>query len=119
MTEKDQLNLEHFEDKLLDMQEDIMGITDLIGVSSEVVELDQNRVGRLSRLDAMQGQAMAQASAERQQKQLILIANALERIDEGEYGRCLECDNPIAVARLEIEPTAEFCITCAEKQNHT
>lgn len=110
-----ELDLAYFEEKLLDMQEDVMGIADLVGASAQAVELDQNRVGRLSRMDAMQGQAMAQASAGRQEQQLTLIADALERIDEGVYGRCLECDDRIAHARLDVEPTAEYCINCAQK----
>jgi len=111
-----QVDLRYFEEKLLDMQEDVMGISSLVGEAAQTVELDQNRVGRLSRMDAMQGQAMAQASSARQEKQLMLIANALERIDDGVYGRCLECDDTVAIARLKIEPTAEYCINCAQKQ---
>lgn len=108
------LDLHHFEERLLDMQEEVMGVAGLIGVSAQPIELDQNRVGRLSRMDAMQGQAMAQASVKRQQQQLTLIAEALARIDAKEYGRCIECDEFIAAERLNIEPTASHCISCAQ-----
>lgn len=108
------LDLKYFEERLLDEQELLMGAADLITQSTKTVTLDQNSVGRLSRMDAMQSQAMAQAGAERQQQQLLAIGDALQRIDEDIYGRCLECDEFISTARLEIEPTSECCIKCAE-----
>ncbi|SFD55173.1 transcriptional regulator, TraR/DksA family [Thiohalospira halophila DSM 15071] len=80
------------------------------------VELDQQRQGRLSRMDALQGQAMAKASAERAQQRLRLIDAALVRIEEGEYGLCRECDEPIAPARLAADPAAALCIDCAARR---
>ncbi|MGM0412536.1 MAG: TraR/DksA family transcriptional regulator [Pseudomonadota bacterium] len=80
------------------------------------VELDQQRQGRLSRMDALQGQAMAKASAERAQQRLRLIDAALARIEEGEYGLCRECDEPIAPARLAADPPAPLCIHCAARR---
>ena len=109
------IDLKHFEEKLLDLQEQIMGVAALVGESARTVELDQNRVGRLSRMDAMQGQAIAQASAERQAEQLNLIELALARIDDNEFGFCLECDNDIAIARLDADPMVKCCIECASK----
>ena len=110
-----ELDLNYFEERLLDLQEQTMGIADLVAVSADTVELDQNRVGRLSRIDAMQGQAMAQASVERQAQQLKLISRALQRIDDGVFGRCLECDRAIVPGRLEIDPAVESCVDCAQQ----
>ncbi|TVS16932.1 MAG: TraR/DksA family transcriptional regulator [Gammaproteobacteria bacterium] len=81
--------------------------------AQKTVELDQSRVGRLSRMDALQGQAMAGASAARRQHERRRIRAALLRLDEGHYGRCLECDAPIVPGRLEIDPAAERCVHCA------
>jgi len=83
--------------------------------STQVVELDQSRVGRLSRMDAMQAQAMSQAAARQRDSMLRGITTALERIDNDEYGFCQSCEEPINPLRLEINPTAKFCIQCAEK----
>ena len=57
---------------------------------------------------------MAQASVDRQLALSQAIEKALMRIKQGEYGRCLECDDFIATARLTIDPVAEHCINCAE-----
>lgn len=83
--------------------------------ASAVVELDQTKVGRLSRMDALQAQAMAQASAERREQQLRHIEAALQRLDDDEFGYCLECGESINPKRLEFDPTVELCIDCASK----
>lgn len=80
------------------------------------VELDQQRTGRLSRMDALQGQAMAQASQQRRAAQRARARRALARLEEGEGGLCIDCLEPIARSRLEIDPSAERCIACAEAQ---
>ncbi|NRD90992.1 molecular chaperone DnaK [Sphingopyxis sp. BSNA05] len=77
------------------------------------VELDQQSVGRLSRMDAMQQQEMAQAEARRRTSDLARIEIALNRVDDGEYGWCAECGEAIAYRRLEIDPAAHLCIACA------
>ena len=83
--------------------------------SAEVVELDQSKVGRLSRMDAMQAQAMAQASEQRREQTLRRIDAALKRIDDDDYGYCLKCDEEINPKRLEFDPTVTLCIDCANK----
>lgn len=107
------IDLAAFEQKLLAFKKEVLTTAELASDAAKPVELDQNRVGRLSRMDAMQAQAMAKASAERQGLLLKGIDNALLRIKSGDYGRCLECDQAIASARLEIDLTAEYCIECA------
>lgn len=82
--------------------------------SSQTVELDQSRVGRLSRMDAMQAQAMAKASGRRRDQTLRGIADALARLDAGEYGYCQSCEETIPNGRLEFDPTTRLCVGCAE-----
>jgi DnaK suppressor protein len=77
------------------------------------VELDQTRVGRLSRMDALQGQAMAQETARRRDNEVARINAALKRIEQDEFGYCLGCGEKIAVKRLTLDPTAAVCVTCA------
>ena len=79
------------------------------------VELDQTRVGRLSRMDAMQQQAMSQAAAHLADLELQRIEAAFKRIDAEEYGYCLLCDEPISVGRLQFDPSVFTCISCARK----
>ena len=99
--------------KLIEMREQLEHLAATGNASAAVVELDQSRVGRLSRMDAMQAQAMAQASGQRREAMLRDIAAALKRIDEGDYGICESCDEPINPRRLEVDPTVRLCIDCA------
>ena len=78
------------------------------------VELDQSRVGRLSRVDALQSKAMEQATERRRLEERERIFIALERIKEGNYGLCVECEEPIPIGRLKIDPSLEACVDCAE-----
>jgi DnaK suppressor protein len=79
------------------------------------VALDQDSVGRLSRIDAMQVQAMALAQQRRREAERQAIEAALQRIDEGEFGWCLVCGEAIAPARLKHNPSAPTCIACARE----
>ena len=81
--------------------------------SRDTVELQQDSVGRLSRMDAMQQQAMAQATERRRVAERARIAAALERIDEGEWGYCLKCGEEIAAKRLKHDPSVANCVNCA------
>ena len=81
--------------------------------SASTIELDQARVGRLSRVDALQAQQMAKASSRRRHAERGRIATALKRIDDGEYGYCLSCGDMIPVPRLKIDPAATQCVGCA------
>ena len=77
------------------------------------VTLDQQSVGRLSRMDALQGQAMAKATQARRAASRQRIIAALARIEDGEFGYCGNCGDEIAPRRLELDPTVPTCIACA------
>lgn len=64
-------------------------------------------------MDALQGQAMTQETKLRHEEGLRKISAALSRIESGDYGYCLECDELISTARLDVDPAAALCISCA------
>ena len=77
------------------------------------VELDQQSIGRFSRLDAMQQQATDIANdARRQHRQLVLSAVS-KRIDDVDYGYCHQCGDLIGAGRLAIDPAAVLCVGSA------
>jgi len=106
---------QRFRDRLLRLRAELLADAEAGKASAEVVELDQSKVGRLSRMDALQAQAMAQASEQRREQTLRRIDAALKRIDDGDYGYCLKCDEEINPKRLEFDPTVTLCIECANK----
>lgn len=99
--------------KLTAMKIELEAYSDISEEARAPVTLDQQSVGRLSRMDALQGQAMAQASERQRRADIQKISAALHRLDAGEYGECVECGEEIAEKRLEVDPAAAFCIRCA------
>lgn len=86
------------------------------GLSAGTVTLDQSSVGRLSRMDALQQQAMAMGSQERLSVRLRRIAAALARVDAGTFGRCCQCGHDVEQERLELDATTVFCSDCQEQR---
>ena len=105
--------LKEFRQTLLALAAQIRAIDAETSEDRAPVELDQQAVGRLSRMDALQVQAMALETSRRRGVELRRITAALARIDEGEYGYCLDCGEEIAARRLELAPAAPLCIGCA------
>ncbi|MFO7604563.1 MAG: TraR/DksA C4-type zinc finger protein [Gammaproteobacteria bacterium] len=113
----DNLNLSHFRNKLLVARAAILELAETRKATSATVVLDQSSVGRLSRMDAMQQQAMAQTTQQRAEQSLRRIEAALRRCEEGSYGDCQDCAEPIDPRRLELDPATTVCIRCAEARD--
>lgn len=95
-------------------QDELERLSKISADSRATVTLDQASVGRLSRMDALQSQAMAQATERQRSAELARIKAALLRMDEDEYGYCIVCGEQIPAKRLEIDPAASHCIKCAK-----
>ncbi|MDD9940125.1 MAG: TraR/DksA C4-type zinc finger protein [Myxococcales bacterium] len=80
--------------------------------AAKPVQLDQASVGRLSRMDAMQQQAMAQATRRNLSIRLQRCRAALEALGQGEYGECRSCGEPIGYRRLSAFPETPVCVAC-------
>ncbi len=98
---------------LVDLKAEVETLSQISRDARKPVELDQQSVGRLSRMDAMQMQSMAKASEAKRAIELKRIDAALSRLDDGEYGFCEMCGDDIAPRRLEVDPAAAVCINCA------
>ncbi len=109
------LDLARFREKLLARREELLAEDRMTAAGRAPVTLEQDSVGRLSRIDAMQLQAMALAQARRRQSERHAIDAALSRIEENEYGHCAKCGEDIAAARLEHNPAFATCIECAKE----
>lgn len=53
---------------------------------------------------------------DRESRLIVKIKKRLEAIEDGSYGICESCDEPISVARLKARPVTSYCITCKSKQ---
>ncbi len=111
----DDHDTQKFKQLLLLQQQELIDLKQAAQEFTQPVNLDQSSVGRLSRMDAMQSQAMALENKRRRDIQLTRISAALERIEEGEYGYCAACDEEIDKRRLKVDPANPFCVACASR----
>jgi len=97
---------------LVELRATLEAVLEAGEASSQTVQLDQTAVGRISRMDAMQVQAMAQANVRSLRQRLEMVDNALRMVEEGEYGDCRRCAEPIGYRRLKAKPETPFCLDC-------
>lgn len=106
-------NREQIESRLDELEAEAQRYLEDSANADSAVELDQTRQGRLSRMDAMQAQAMSKAARNRANQTLQRIAGTRKRLDSPEFGLCAGCEEPIAAARLLYDPTTLRCLDCA------
>jgi len=107
------LETEKYRQMLIERRKELVELAATDEEGRRPVALDQSKVGRLSRMDALQAQAMALEIERRRRQEIVRIETALERIDEGEFGYCVVCGDEIPEKRLEFDPTAPTCVDCA------
>jgi DnaK suppressor protein len=107
---------ETYKTRLLALKQSLLRAQETGDQAEETVELDQTRVGRLSRMDAMQAQAMSKETGRRRRQKLLQIDAALRRIEDDDFGECQECGDEIAPARLAVDPAVLLCIRCASEK---
>lgn len=113
MSDREDIDVSAMKVRLETRRDELLQLTEAGAGARRPVELDQTRMGRLSRMDALQSQAMSLETERRRQVELRRIDAALAHIEEGEFGFCVQCGEPIAPKRLELDPTTPICIACA------
>lgn len=114
MSETSDIDPEAARATLIARRQELLRLTESSAEARQPVELDQTRVGRLSRMDALQSQAMSVETDRRRKVELQRIEAALGRIEDGDYGYCVGCGEAIAAKRLALNPTTPLCIDCAQ-----
>ncbi|QPL45406.1 TraR/DksA family transcriptional regulator [Halomonas sp. A40-4] len=108
------VDVEAMKARLITLRETLIDESAGSAGARDTVTLDQTSVGRLSRMDALQGQAMAKAEEQRRQQNVTRIAGSLQRLEQGVFGECIKCGEWINIKRLESDPLVLKCIGCAE-----
>jgi len=103
---------ESFRELLETRQRELQHLLEADAEAAQPVTLDQQSVGRVSRIDAIQQQQMALANRQQARALQSQVEVALQRIESGEFGDCLHCGEAIAEARLQVQPWASLCIAC-------
>ena len=113
MTPAPEIEIDEIRKVLTKELEELEQLDQLSAEGRKTVQLDQTSVGRLSRVDALQQQALAQETWRRRVLRRQRIKAALERIDQDEFGYCERCGEPIPQKRLELDWTVRTCVRCA------
>mgnify|MGYP000247623093 CR=1 FL=1 len=114
MTEDQRLQCKQ---SLLQLQKEQQELEKEFAAAGDTVMLDQSSVGRLSRMDAMQGQQMALEASRRREMMAEKIEGSLRRVESEEFGTCFYCEEEIDFKRLEADPTNTRCLKCAASES--
>lgn len=109
-----------FNDVEARLRAELAEITAALADASEaaaIVALDQSAIGRVSRGDALQQQAMAVNRQQRLDIRRRKIEAALNRLPAGAYGMCCECGAPLDPARLNNDLAVVFCMDCQQERS--
>ena len=82
--------------------------------SSKIVELDQQLIGRLSRMDSIRDQQMTKANMIRRGQRKSELIKALKRLEEDDFGFCIDCSDKIDIRRIRVNPLVRKCISCMQ-----
>lgn len=99
---------------LLALRKELEDLSHSASDNRRPVALDQTSVGRLSRMDSLQVQAMDHAQEQARRKRIVRIDAALNRLESGDYGYCVTCDEEISAKRLNADPSTPLCLDCAQ-----
>jgi DnaK suppressor protein len=83
--------------------------------SSKPVPPD-NAYGRLSRMEAINSKSISEAGLRSARSRLSRLENALQRLDEEDFGICLQCEEPIPIGRILLVPESTLCVGCADQR---
>ena len=70
-------------------------------------------IGRVSRMDAINNRSVNEAALRQLEQQVKLLDNALKRLGEDKFGRCISCGEKIPIGRIIIMPGAIRCVRCS------
>jgi len=111
------MQIDQFKIRLEKIRDELLEQLDISRTAADPVELDQSAFGRLSRMDAIQQQGMARSAREQASQRLRRVNQALQAVDEGDYGYCKRCEEAIGSGRLQARPEAILCLNCQQRQD--
>ncbi len=111
----DKKKLEHFKELLLKQRQQILNVG-LLNKSEDLHVAQEDLSDETDLASSLIQQQLNCTIRDREYFKLRRIDAALDRIDEGTYGHCEDCDEEIGMKRLENQPWAELCITHAEER---
>lgn len=122
MSALNQAQLQHFRQRLEGLRRELQGQVrdDLDQVAHDnVADIHKAETDAGDQAFAAQVMDLDQGMAQRHSMEWEEVEAALERIDDGEYGECIDCGADINPERLEAFPAAARCIDCQSQRERT
>ena len=110
------LDIKSLKKNLIKLRDDLLKVEQTGEEAAQTVEFVQSRVGRLSRMGALQAQSMSVETKRRWTLKIQRIDSALQRMVNGKFGSCIRCKKEIPAGRLEFDATILLCVLCANKK---
>jgi len=110
---QEQKIFEEFKEKLIARHRELSGEMTLHRRELRDESLPEDTVQTRDDVEILEGESSLEESEIHQ------IEDALQRIADGSYGKCLDCGALVPAARLRILPYAKFCVRCEEKREKT
>lgn len=111
----DKKKIEHFKELLLKHRQQILNVG-LINKSEDLHVAEEDLADETDLASSLIQQQLTCTIRDREYVKLRRIDAALEKVSEGKFGHCDECEEEIGMKRLENQPWAELCITHAEEK---
>jgi DnaK suppressor protein len=109
----DKRRLKTFRDRLLERREGLIGIVEEAEMTSRERDSEATQDPADMAANAYNKELMVSMN-ENDRKLLLMIDEALMRIEDGEFGKCIRCGEPILERRLEAIPWARYCLNCQD-----
>lgn len=110
----DEKQVEFFRNELNNRLDNLLNQADI--VVSELLSQNGQEIEYLDRASAYADQSLKLKIRSRESRLIKKLKQALERIENGTYGICEECDEEISIKRLEARPVTTKCIDCKENE---
>ena len=119
MEELEQEQLQQLKKQLLQIRTELEKQLSNNKEAAGIVELDQSVIGRVTRMDAIQQQSMAVSTRNKARQRLKKVNLAISNFANGDYGYCRQCDEAIALLRLQAQPESSLCLSCQSKADNS
>ena len=111
----DKRKMKSYRDRLLERRETLFSQVTEAEMSSRERDLEATQDPADMAANAYTKELLISMSAN-DRKLLTLIDEALERVEKGEYGECINCGEPVSDKRLDAVPWARYCLKCQDMQ---
>lgn len=112
----DRNELENFKQKLLQKKSELINLVQKSENYGREADTEEDSKDYIDKASSSYTKELMFRKSNSDRQFLQLVMQALQRIDNDEFGNCQNCDEPVEPKRLEAVPWARLCLNCQELQ---